>query len=167
MNNQNNIKETRKQLDNIYEVLHQDKNKIIELLSLYDMSLQVGFFPFHSFKENNEFYLEQYPIPVITVGNFMDIGIDIEKVFFEFKFTIKEAIEFDFHIFGDYTFEVYGVDDYYEDYYFDNIDEIKQNLESSNETEIGISILIDKENLVEDTENVIKMLSEKLLGVIL
>ena len=149
-------------LNNIYEELHNDKNIIIEYLNENEIPYTVGYYPFHSFKNEEGFYLEQYPLPVITISSMIDVGIDLDKVFFEFKFTKDTAVEFDFHLFDMFQFEVYGVLDYYNDYYFGNIDEINNNILQSNEEEIGISILINKENILEDTKNVLDLLSHLL-----
>lgn len=156
------FKKTRKSLNNIYQELHEDKNIIAQYLDMNEYLYIVGFYAYHSFKEDNEFYIEQYPIPVFTINNILDIGIDIDKIFFEFKLTKDKALEYDFHIFDEYTFEVYGVDDYYDDYYYDNIDEIHDNILKSNELEIGVSILIDKENIIEDTTKILELLTNSL-----
>lgn len=145
-------------LNNIYQGLHKEKQEIIELIELHEYSYTTGYFPFHAFKKNNEFMLEQYPIPVITVNNRFDIGVDLYQIFIEFKLPMSVAMSFDFHLLDMYQFEVYGIDDYYDDYYFEDIDQIHQNLASSDEEEIGISILINKEDIKESVLNVFHLL---------
>ena len=157
-----NTKELRYSLNEIYLSLQEDKTIIAEYLDLNDIFYTTGYYAFHSFKEENEFYVEQYPIPVFTINNILDIGIDIDKIFFEFKFSKEKALEFDFSVFNEYKFEVYGVEDFYEDFYFDDIEEIHDNIANSNELEVGISILIDKENILEDTTEVLELLQDNL-----
>ncbi len=145
-------------LNNYYKKLHSDKQIIMEYLEENEYPFLVGYYPFHSFKRDDEFYLEQYPIPVISVAGKVDIGIDINHLFFEFRFEREMAIEFDYSIFEMYNFEVYGSEDYYDDYYYGNIEDINDNIEQSTEIHIGLSILIDKENILEDTVQILELL---------
>ncbi len=153
---------TLETLNNIYSKLHEEKNQITDYLTENDIPHNVAYFPFHSFKQDDEFYLEQYPIPVIQVMNKIDVGIDTDKVFFEFRFLREAALEFDFKVFEMFDFEVYGIEDYYDDFYFDNIEEIHTNIMNSTEEEIAISILITKDNLLEDTITIIDLLEHLL-----
>lgn len=145
-------------LNNIYITLHEEKTIITDYLLDNELTYSVDYFPYHSFKRDDEFYLEHYPIPVINVLSKIDIGIDVDKVFFEFRFSKEAAIDFNYSVFEMFHFEVYGVDDYYDDYYFGDIEEISNNIENSNELEIGISIMITKENLLEETIAVLDVL---------
>ncbi len=146
-------------LNEIYTKLHDDKNRVIAYLEELGYPYQVAYYPHHSFKKDNEFYLEEYPIPVITLNGLLDIGIDVDKIFFEFRLDKEMALEFDFHIFEMYQFEVYGVDDFYDDFYFDNIDEIHSNILSSEETFVGISIIISKEDIEEKTDQILNLIT--------
>lgn len=145
-------------LNKYYTDMHNDKQTIIDYLEENEFPFLVGYYPFHSFRKNDEFYLEQYPIPVITVGGKVDIGIDVEHMFFEFRFVRDFALNFDYTVFEEYQFEVYGTEDYYDDYYFGDIEEIKNNIELSDELEIGVSILITKENILEETKGILELL---------
>lgn len=146
------------ELNQIYETLHNEKKQILEYLEENDYFYTVAYYPFHSFKKDDEFFLEQYPIPVISISNKVDLGIDLNQIFFEIRFTKDVAISFDFHLFDMYQFEVYGIEDYYNDYYFDDIDQINNNILHSDEEEVGVSILISKDNILEDTINVLELL---------
>ena len=151
-------KRLRDELNEAYLKLQKDKEIIATYLEENEIYFVFGYYAMHSFKENNEFYVEQYPIPVFTVNNILDIGIDIDKIFFEFRFTRERALEFDFSVFEDLYFEVYGVDDFYDDFYYDVIEDIHNNILSSTETEVGVSIIIDKDNILEDIIKVIDLL---------
>lgn len=149
----------RNDLNDIYMTLHNERQEVMSLLDQRLLNYVLGYYPYHSFKENNEFFIEYYPIPVLTVDNTLDIGIDINQIFFEFKLTKEDAVIFDYHQLSNFTFEVYGVDDYYHDFYLENnIDEIITNIENSDEIEIGISILINKNNLTQDVSDVLEYL---------
>lgn len=153
-------KEIREELNSIYGKLQKDKELITAYLEDSEIFFVMGNYALHSFKEENEFYVEQYPIPVFTINNIIDIGIDIDKIFFEFRFTRERALEFDFSVFEDLNFEVYGVDDYYDDFYYDDLEEIHNNILSSSEVEIGVSIIFSKDNILEDVIRTIELLME-------
>lgn len=139
-----------KLLNNIYEKLHLEKEIIKEVLDSKNHDYEIGYYPFHSIKNNDVFSLEQYPIPVFSVNKRIDIGIDIHHIFFEFRFKREKAIDLDFFKLQGYTFEVYGIQNYLEDYYINNnIEGIKVLIEKSSEKEIGISIHISKDNIAQ------------------
>lgn len=152
------IMETQKKLNKVYEVLHSETNNISKHLHDLDLTFKVGYYPFHSFKYNEEFFIEKYPIPVITVENEIDIGVDIHQVFFEIKLSRETALKFDFQILSSHIFEVYGVDDYLNDFHKDNINEITQNIKNSSEKEIGVTVISNKNNLLEETKSIISLL---------
>lgn len=152
----------RQLLNELYLELQEEKNNILEYLDSEQYEYTVGYFPYHSFKEEDTFYIEYYPIPVITLSESLDIGIDLEQVFLEFKLKREEAILFDFKEIELYHFEVYGIVDYYNDFYLENnIDAISQNIMNSDEDEVGVSILISKENIVSTVHEIIDYLSMK------
>lgn len=153
-------KQLRDELNDVYIKLQQDKQVVAAYLEDNEIYFVFGYYALHSFKEDNEFYVEQYPIPVFTVNNIVDIGIDLDKVFFEFRFTRERALDFDFSVFEDLHFEVYGVEDYYDDFYYSDIEEIHNNILNSIEAEVGVSIIIGKDNILEDIINIIDLLME-------
>lgn len=154
--------DTIKQLNEIYLKLQEEKNIITDYLDSENYEYFVGYFPYHSFKENDEFYLEYYPIPVITLSERVDIGVDVNQIYFEFKLSREEAVMFDFNELSMYHFEVYGIEDYYNDFYVeDNVDTVVQNIENSDEQEVGVSILIVKENITNTIKEILEYLRMK------
>ena len=145
-------------LNETYKTLNDEKNLIIKKLENIGLKSKVGYYPFHSFKNGNEFFVEQYPIPVITVEEKIDIGIDVHQVFFEIKLDRRIAESFDYQVFKDFSFEVYGIKDYYKDFYDGKIDKICENIIFSDENEIGVSINIQKQSLQSTYEEVIEIL---------
>lgn len=145
-------------LNETYKTLNDEKNLIIKSLENIGLKSKVGYYPFHSFKNGNEFFVEQYPIPVITIEEKIDIGIDVHQVFFEIKLDRSIAESFDFQVFKDFSFEVYGIKNYYKDFYNGKIDKICENIINSDENEIGVSINIQKEFLQSTYEEVMEIL---------
>ena len=154
--------DTIKMLNEIYLKIQEEKNLITEYLDTENYEYFVGYFPYHSFKENDEFYLEYYPIPVITLSDRVDIGVDIDQIYFEFKLSREEAVLFDYKEIAMYHFEVYGIEDYYNDFYDEeNTDTIVSNIENSDEHEVGVSILIVKENITSTIKEILEYLKMK------
>lgn len=150
--------ETHNNLNTIYRELNQDKTKILNYIKTLNLSVKVGYYPFNSFKDGERFFVEQYPIPVITIENKIDVGVDVHQVFFEIKLERETAINFNYHIFSAYQFEVYGIEEYLNDFFDGNIDEIYRNIINSSEKEIGVSINIKKDKLLDTTKHVIEIL---------
>lgn len=96
--------------------------------------------------------LEHFPIPVITVEDICDIGVDLAHIFIEGKLKRECALKFDFSLLKEYRFEVYGVQDYLNDFYNASlsIEGIKDRILSSNEAEIGVSLFISHEGAIEN-----------------
>lgn len=144
-------------LNNIYKPLNEYKAKIINYLNLNGYSYKWGYYNGHYVKNNNEWLLEEYPIPVITVEEICDIGIDVSHVFIEGKLKRECASQFDFTLLKEYEFEVYGVQNYLNDFYNIalSVEGIKDRILSSNEDEIGVSLFISHE---ESIENILSVL---------
>ena len=148
-----------KELNELYQIIHEERAMVMAILEHHYLDYTLGYYPYHSFKENNEFFIEQYPIPVLTIQETVDIGIDINQIFFEFKFTREDAVSFDYKRLLPFTFEVYGVDDFYHDFYLEeDIESIIPNILNSSEQEVGLSIILSKDDIEEDVLEVINFL---------
>ena len=139
-------------LNNIYEPLNECKTKIINYLNLNRYSYKWGYYSGHYVKSNNKWLLEHFPIPVITVEDICDIRVDLAHIFIEGKLKRECALKFDFSLLKEYRFEVYGVQDYLNDFYNAglSIEGIKDRILSSNEAEIGVSLFISHEGAIEN-----------------
>ena len=145
-----------KVLNEAYERLGLEKETIQRILDFKKLKYKTGYYPNHSIKKDMDFIVEAYPIPVITVNEIIDIGVDLEHVFFEFRFDKEKAVKMDFSIFSKYKFEVYGINNYLEDYYLnEDLNSICNLIKESKEDEVGVSLYISKENM---DEKVIEMI---------
>lgn len=107
-----------------------------------------GFYNNHSVRDKDGTWITEYfPIPVITVEQLCDICIDMKSIYIETKMKREKAIEYDFRQILKYKFEVYGIEEYLNDFYNDTlrIDDIGKRIEMSKEKEIGIGIEIEKD----------------------
>lgn len=113
----------------------------------------------HSVKNNSgNWIIEHFPIPVITVEQLCDVGIDIKSIFIETKMKREKAIEYDFSRLLMYKFEVYGIEEYLNDFYNNTltVENIGKRIEMSKEKEIGIGFQIEKGCI----SNIIKIVNE-------
>lgn len=137
-----------KMLNEIYERLQLEKDVVTRVLDFKNIDYKVGYYPYHTIKKDTDFILEYFPIPVVTIKETIDIGIDLDHIFIEFRLKKEIALNFDFSLFKLYNFEVYGINDYLKDFYLDkDIKNIPNLIEDSVEEEVGVSIYIDKENM--------------------
>lgn len=89
--------------------------------------------------------MEYYPIPVISIIDYCDIEVGIDKLSISAKLSKVEAEVFDYSLLEKYEFEAYGVEHYLDDFYSkgSTIDEFINRVKVSNEQEIGFSFIFD------------------------
>lgn len=148
------MSKTIEELNDIYSPLYEHMKCVLKDLKALGYSYEWGFYNNHSVKQNGEWVLEYYPIPVVTIKDICDIGFDVDSTFIEFKLKREDALCFDFSKLLDYKFEVYGVENYLCDFYNDTLDleGTADRIKSSVEQEIGISLML---NSYDDTEKII------------
>ena len=146
-------------LNRIYKPLYNHTKELITLLKTYHYEYKWGYYGQHYFRQEGEWQLEYYPIPVITIKNICDIGFDLTHTFIECKLSREAALELDYGVFKQYKFEVYGVGDYLNDFYNDKllIDKVHDRIRGSKEQEIGISIML---NYLEDNQHLLEVVAK-------
>ena len=89
--------------------------------------------------------MEYYPIPVISIIDYCDIEVGIDKLSISAKLSKVEAEVFDYSLLEKYEFEAYGIEHYLDDFYSkgSTIDEFINRVKVSNEQEIGFSFIFD------------------------
>jgi len=149
-------------LNSEYEPLRTHTHAMLKALTNSGFTCAWGYFAQHSIRNGNEWFIEHYPIPVITIKNICDIGFDINQTFIECKLKRDDAIAFDFSRFDGVTFEVYGVTDYLADFYNagQDIQTIHAKIEKSSEKEIGVSLLYGYLESVENLMSAVNKLTE-------
>jgi hypothetical protein len=128
-------------LNEIYESLYHRAMTIYNLMKLKGISVEWGWYAFHESKINHEYVTNFYPIPFITVKGICNIVIELNSISIESKIS-REAFSFDFGIIP-FKFEVYGIEDYLNDFHNDKTDikNIHNRILDSNENEVGITFL--------------------------
>ena len=137
-------KELVKEINAAYCCLEMKQAQIVHALFHRSFELKSGWYNGHYHKGDNEnWFRESYPIPVISVKGFCDIEIQFDKVSVSTKLTRKAALMYSFEKFIGHEFEAYGVEDYVADFYHagQTVKEMKEKIRASDEKEIGFSFV--------------------------
>lgn len=121
-----------------------------------------NWYAYHSTLIDGEYRMEEFPIPVVDVnggchGGGCDVGFHMDEVFVEFQLTCERAFAFDFGVIP-YPFEVYGVENYLQDFYRPGMDAdgIAARIMASGEKLVGVSLTLsgsaEKEQLLSVVE---------------
>jgi hypothetical protein len=148
--------ENKKEMDTLNRVYEPLCTKAKSLMVYLQHEIQerypvkFGFFNQHYVRTDSDWFMEYYPIPVVTVADLCDIGFDLHNIFIEFFLPRIIAASVDFNRLASYHFEVYGAENYLEDYYNKemSIHELKEKLQKSSEENVGITIFLSA-----DTDN--------------
>lgn len=158
-----------KTLNEIYIEINQKKKELIHFFKEKGFQCRCGYYNQHSVKVDDEWITEEYPIPVISIEDIGDLGIDINHIFLEIVVTREQALTFDFGKFESYRFEVYGVENFLNDFYNNTLplQEIHERIRKSNENSIGISFFFSMDEPVGQIGNAVidiqKRLNHKIL----
>ena len=78
-------------LNMIYEPIVNKKDELYNTLIEKGYNINWGYFTHHMLRRDNELFTELYPIPVLSIVNICDIGIDVEHIFIEGKLSKADA----------------------------------------------------------------------------
>lgn len=133
--------QTFQTLNTVYQPIYSYVHILLNLLKERAYNYTWGFYNNHTIMIERNWAIEYYPIPVITINGLCDIGIDIDHIFIECKLGREQAISFDWNTFSMYSFEVYGVEDYLNDFYSPTLplESISQKIMQSTESQIAIA----------------------------
>ena len=128
-------------LNDIYHKVNQRKQELIKYIEEVGYTFKCNYYAHHWIRVNRKWVEEEYPIPVITIDGFGDLGVDIDHIFLELILSKKKALVLDYRQFEPLEFEVYGAESFLEDFYQAemNLEEIKSRIQESHDAQIGIS----------------------------
>ncbi|MBQ9152098.1 MAG: hypothetical protein IJX72_07590 [Clostridia bacterium] len=130
------------EVNKVYYVLEMKQAEIVHALFHRMFEIESGWFNGHFHKaEDGGWQRESFPIPVITVKGLCDVEIGFKEITVTTKLRRKQTLDYSFDKLTDYSFEAYGVEDYLNDFYVQgkSIQEMKESIEKSHETDIGFS----------------------------
>lgn len=127
----------RRQLNAVYRELDARAQQLSELLHA-----SFGYYNGHYHKgPSGDYEMDHYPIPVITMRGVCDIEVDLDGISVTAKLARADALRFDFGKLAAYDFEVYGVENYLDDFRAegDTMDVMLENIRESKENAIFFS----------------------------
>lgn len=132
------------EVERAYRSLEAKQEAILRSLRGGAFSFNAGWFNGHYHRDEvGEWCRESYPIPVIGVEGICDIEVQFDKISISAKLKRDDALTYSYEEFLEFDFEVYGVEDYLADFYHkgQSVQDMKENICASKETEIGFSFL--------------------------
>lgn len=156
----------RNELNEVYQKLESKMHEITTpFLSLHKgHPFTCGYYSGHYFKNpNGEYTMDYFPIPVISLEKLCDIEIGLDNISLSTKLPRDLALKFDYNKLCDYHFEIYGVEEYLEDFYTKGnpIQELISNISNSSEKEIGISFQFAWDVTSEQIERLVRLLKKE------
>lgn len=137
-------KELLDELNAVYYRLEMKQSEIVNALFHRIFKIESGWYNGHYHKNDaGDWCRESYPIPVISVKGFCDIEIPFHEISISTKLKRNAALAYSFEKFMGYEFQAYGVEDYLADFYSSgqSVEDMKENIRTSDETEIGFSFV--------------------------
>lgn len=156
----------RNELNEIYQKLEAKMHKITtSFLSMHEVyPFTCAYYNGHYFKNpNGEYIMDYFPIPVISFEKLCDIEIGLEIISLTTKLPRDLALKFNYNKLCDYYFEVYGVEEYLNDFYTEgnSIQELITNISNSSEKEIGFSFQLPWDVTPIQIEKLIRLLEKE------
>lgn len=144
----------KKELNLIYKALDAKLEAV--LLSLRQteqpFACRAGYFNGRLSKDEcGKYQKEFFPLPLIEVIGFCSIEIDFDSFCVITKLFRKDALSFDYKKLDKYQFEAYGGTNLLNDFYVagNSYRELKENIEKSDEKEIGFAFTFPAETEVQ------------------
>lgn len=103
-------------LNSVYGALYRRSQVIGEVLAEAGFSARWGWYNFHSSLRGGEYQVELFPVPVITVGGWCDLVLELDCICVDAHLDFDQARSFNWRGIP-WSFEVYGVEDYTETLY--------------------------------------------------
>lgn len=156
----------REELNEVYKKLESKMHDIAApFISLHNgFDFICGYYNGHYHKDSEgKYVMDYFPIPVITVDGLCDIEIDLDKVSISTKLKREAALGYEYEKLSEYAFEVYGVEEYLDDFYVEGntYPELVKNIENSEEKEIGFSFMFSGDVGAEEIYKVVKFLRKE------
>lgn len=104
-------------LNSVYEPLFQRVQSLGRLLAMAGYTARWSWYNLHASRRGDEYKVELFPIPVITVGKWCDVILELDSICVDAHLTNDQARIFRWKRVP-WPFEIYGVENYTEDLYF-------------------------------------------------
>ena len=103
-------------LNRVYEPLHQRVQRLGRQLAITGYTARWSWYNLHASRRGDEYKVEFFPIPVISVGQWCDVILELDSICVDAHLTNEQARTFRWKRIP-WPFEIYGVENYTEDLY--------------------------------------------------
>ena len=103
-------------LNSVYEPLFQRVQLLGRKLAIAGYTARWSWYNLHATQRGNEYKVELFPIPVITVGHWCDVILELDSICVDTHLTNDQAQKFRWNRIP-WPYEIYGVENYTEDLY--------------------------------------------------
>ena len=127
----------RSQLNELYRNLDSKAQEISKCLCC-----DYGYYNGHFHKNaSGNYEMDYFPIPVVSLKGVCDVEIDFDCISVTTKLTKEKALCYNFEKLKNYNFEVYGVENYLDDFYVlgDTLGDMIEKIRNSSEENIFFS----------------------------
>lgn len=156
--------------------IHKSLNDIAQLAKEIYAALEdregvvLGWFKGHYIRRDDNYEYQHYPLPVIAIKGVGDIGVNLDKVWFEYFLDKHQALKVDYRqliaLYKFYKVEIYEGEACGEDFYQygDSEDQIRDKILKSKTSKIGFALYIDKKQHIEHIIKLFDSVSQVLEG---
>ena len=103
-------------LNSVYEPLYQRVQILGRQLAMAGYTARWGWYNLHATPRGDEYKVELFPIPVITVGKWCDVILELDSICVDAHLSNEQARTLRWNRVI-WPFELYGVEDYTKDLY--------------------------------------------------
>ena len=103
-------------LNRVYEPLYQRVQRLGRQLAITGYTARWSWYNLHASRRGDEYKVEFFPIPVISVGTWCDVILELDSICVDAHLTNEQAQTFRWKRIP-WPFEIYGVENYTEDIY--------------------------------------------------
>ena len=103
-------------LNQVYEPMFRRVQGLGRQLAIAGYTATWSWYNLHACRRGNEYKVELFPIPVITVGNWCDVILELDSICVDAHLDNDQARKFRWGRVP-WAFEIYGIEDYTEDLY--------------------------------------------------
>lgn len=149
----------RRQLNDIYKKLDKKAHEIGERFHC-----TFGYYNGHYSKNGlGDYEIDYFPIPVISVKGICDIEIGLDQITVTTKLTREQALYNQFEHVKSYKFEVYGVDNYLDDFYLagDTIGDMIEKIKESKEQNVFVTFCFPFEASPDELSELVSLISKE------
>ena len=104
-------------LNSVYEPLYQRVQILGRKLAIAGYTARWSWYNLHATRRGDEYKVELFPIPVITVGRWCDVILELDSICVDTHLDNEQAQKFRWNRVI-WPFELYGVENYTEDLYY-------------------------------------------------